>query len=426
MLETQGASRLPRITRRIAAVAIAIAAVVAPTFAAPAPVAAAGPKVVIVVGPAGGLTSEDLSRASTLAAQAASYGASVTKIVTPHATWDKVKAAAQGAKLFIYLGHGNGWPSPYAPFQGGTKDGIGVNPYDGSGTSSPVRYYGEDYIKASIKFAPGAVVLLNHLCYASGNGEPGSPEPTWDVARQRVDNYAAGFLAAGASAVIADGMTDVSHELRMVLGSGSRNLADAWRNDSESHGHTRTFASARTSGFTNYVDPTYTSSAFYRALTTKATFVTGAAATSTATATTTTTTTSTALRAKTSASLILRSSPSTSGGALTTLATGTTVRVTGALRTDSSGRTWAPVVTSSGKSGYIAAWLATFTGSATTTTSMNVRSSPSTSASIRAKLASGARVSVLGSKADASSRIWFSVKTSTGLTGWVAGWLMKP
>ena len=33
--------------------------------------------------------------------------------------------SSQGANLFIYLGHGNGWPSPYGPFERYTKDGLG-------------------------------------------------------------------------------------------------------------------------------------------------------------------------------------------------------------------------------------------------------------------------------------------------------------
>lgn len=413
-------AHLPAFARRLAVLALAIAAVGAPTLGAPSVVAAAGAKVVIVVGPTHGSTQTYIDRANIIAAQAASYGAVVTKVYTPHATWDRVRSVAQSAKLLIYLGHGNGWPSPYAPYTGATKDGFGLNPYDGSGFGSPVKYYGEDYIAASIRLAPGAVVILNHLCYASGAGEPGSPNPTWDVARQRVDNFAAGFIAAGASGVIADGHTDISHELKIVLGAGSRNLADAWRADSDSNGHTRTFASARRSGFTNYIDPDYASSGFYRALTTKSTFVTGAGATATAT------TAAAALRAKTTTAVILRSSPSSTASSLSTIASGTTVTVTGALRTDGSGRTWAPVVTSTGRTGYIAAWLASFTGSAVATTNVILRSAPSATAGKITTVTAGSRVTVLGSRADGSYRDWFSVKTSSGITGWMAGWLMKP
>jgi uncharacterized protein YraI len=407
--------------RRSAVLVLAIAAAASTGLAQPAPVAAAGPKVVVIVGPTHSSTQKYIDRANVIASKAASYGASVVKVYTPHATWAKVAAAAQGAKLLVYLGHGNGWPSPWGPWNDTTKDGFGLNPYDGSGFSSPVKYYGESYVKTTIRLAPGAVVLLNHLCYASGNSEPGYAEPTWDVARQRVDNFAAGFISAGAGAVIADGHTDLSHELAWILGSGSRNLANTWKADSEANGHLRTFASGRRTGFVNYIDPENASSAFYRALTTTSTFTVGADAGATLT-----TTTSTALRAKTTTSVILRSSPSTSGSALMTLASGATVTVSGQLRTDASGRTWAPVKTSTGRSGYIAAWLATFSGSAATVTTLNLRSSPSTSASIVAVLGPGSRVTVTGSRRDASYRAWFSVKTSTGKSGWVAAWLMKP
>ena len=91
---------------------------------------------------------------------------------TPNATWTTVKAAAQGANVFVYLGHGNGWPSVYPPFQTVTKDGLGLDPSTGADGSKHV-YYGEDYIRNNIRFAPNAVVLLYHLCYASGNTEPG-------------------------------------------------------------------------------------------------------------------------------------------------------------------------------------------------------------------------------------------------------------
>ena len=37
----------------------------------------------------------------------------MTEVYSPNATWPAVKAALQGASLVIYMGHGNGWPSPY-------------------------------------------------------------------------------------------------------------------------------------------------------------------------------------------------------------------------------------------------------------------------------------------------------------------------
>ena len=55
----------------------------------------------------------------------------------------------------------------------------------------------EGPIAESIRLAPNAVVLNHHLCYASGNSEPGLSEGTMAIAKQRVDNFAAGFVVAG-------------------------------------------------------------------------------------------------------------------------------------------------------------------------------------------------------------------------------------
>jgi len=89
---------------------LALAAVFAVGGLATRPITAeaAGRKVVIVVGPAGSSTANYILNARKLAAQARSYGAAVYEIYSPNATWAKVRSVAQGASLFIYLGHGNG------------------------------------------------------------------------------------------------------------------------------------------------------------------------------------------------------------------------------------------------------------------------------------------------------------------------------
>ena len=79
-------------------VSLAIAAVFASTGVAAHSAAAATPmKVVIVVGPVGSATSNYIYNAGKLASQARSYGASVVELYSPHATWSRVKSAAQGA-----------------------------------------------------------------------------------------------------------------------------------------------------------------------------------------------------------------------------------------------------------------------------------------------------------------------------------------
>ena len=150
------------------------------------------PKVVIIVGATHGATAGNRADADRAYAEAIKYTSNVVKVYSPYATWAKVKAAAVGASVVVYLGHGNGWPSPYTyDPKYTTKDGFGLNATSGDGDYNN-KYYGEPYV-ATLDLAPNAVVILHHLCYASGNSEPGNPEPSVSVARQRVDNYAAGL-----------------------------------------------------------------------------------------------------------------------------------------------------------------------------------------------------------------------------------------
>ena len=79
-----------------------------------------------------------------LASQARSYGATVIELYSPHATWARVKSAAQGANVLIYLGHGNGYPSPYGAFSAKyTRTAWASTRSDGSSSHT---YYGEYYI----------------------------------------------------------------------------------------------------------------------------------------------------------------------------------------------------------------------------------------------------------------------------------------
>ena len=131
---TKGAQRASgrHSLRLTTSLVIAIFVAGAGLAASPTPADAAGMKVVIVVGPAGSSTSNYIYNAKKLAAQARGYGATVYEIYTPRATWARVKSLSQGANLFIYLGHGNGYPSPYGAFSKYTKNGVGLNTTAGS------------------------------------------------------------------------------------------------------------------------------------------------------------------------------------------------------------------------------------------------------------------------------------------------------
>ncbi len=223
-------------------------------MADPPEAAAAGVKVVIVVGPVGSKTEEYRSSARHYASIARSYGASVSEIYSPNATWTKVKSALQGANLLIYLGHGNGYPSPYGAFQRYTKNGMGLNATAGNGNSN-IKYWGEYYIDRDIQMAPNSVVILNRLCYASGNSEWGSANPTKSTAIKRVDNYGAGFLRAGARAVIAEAIDSVSYTIRSLLG-GSRTMDSIFMSHPAASGaRDFTFTSTRTGWARAHLDP---------------------------------------------------------------------------------------------------------------------------------------------------------------------------
>jgi len=160
--------------------AFAVAMLVATTglFATAAPTAAASnAKVVIVVGAVGSNTAGWINGANQAADTFAQYTSNVTKIYSPNATWAAVKAAAVGANILVYIGHGSGFPNPYVGYlQPNGDNGMGLNATAGNGDSN-TQYYGENYM-AQLGLAPNALVILNHLCYASGNNEAGLTNPT--------------------------------------------------------------------------------------------------------------------------------------------------------------------------------------------------------------------------------------------------------
>lgn len=262
----QGAQRAS--SRKIRSLLISIFAalvlVTATTAAAP-DAQAATRKVVIVVGPTGSKTAEYRDGARRLASQARGYGAAVTEIYSPYATWSRVSKATIGANLLIYLGHGNGWPSPYAPFSTTSKDGMGLNSSSGNGNYN-VKYYGEYYM-ARLGLASNAIVVFNRLCYASGNSEWGRANPTKSTAIKRVDNYGYGFIKGGAQAVFASGITSPGYVLKgLFKGSSSMTMTSLfWSDPNRTLSYRSNFTSLRISGVSGRLDP-YAPSRYYRSV----------------------------------------------------------------------------------------------------------------------------------------------------------------
>ncbi len=239
------------------------------TFGVPmtAAVGPANPKVVLIVGATHGTTPTYRAWMDQVYATVRQYTTNVVRVYSPNATWSAAKAALQGASVVVYMGHGNGFPSPYRttiwPY---SMDGLGLNATAGAGDSN-TTYYGEYYLVRDVRLAPNAVVILSHLCYASGNSEPGKAAPSLSVARQRMDNFGAGFIKAGARAVIADGHGDPSYYIDQLFAS-HQTVDQIFRGKPWADGPVYTFASSRLPGFTVEYDPDQDSpvAGFYRSM----------------------------------------------------------------------------------------------------------------------------------------------------------------
>ena len=99
------------------------------------------------------------------------------------------------------------------------------------------------------------MIILNRLCYASGNSEWGAANPTKSTAIKRVDNFGAGFLRAGARAVFAEAISSVAYQIKALFRSGRTMDSIFMSHPSASSARDFKFTSARTSGYRAHMDP---------------------------------------------------------------------------------------------------------------------------------------------------------------------------
>ncbi|CAN5115649.1 hypothetical protein BH23CHL9_BH23CHL9_09450 [soil metagenome] len=178
-----------------------------------APVAAATPiRVAVIVGPVGEeLTPVYIGLAEAAATAAETRGATVARAYSPDASAENVLAAVEGANIVIYLGHGIGTPNPYSPNANpATTNGWGLNGPDAVGTHADswrdgtLAYYGESWIAANARPAPGWVMIYSNACYAPGASEGFDEPASEETAAGRVSAYSRAPLAElGASAYFA-------------------------------------------------------------------------------------------------------------------------------------------------------------------------------------------------------------------------------
>ena len=195
--------------RRLLFAALATVSLAA-SLGLPADAAASLPtaKVAIIVGPVGKLTPMYLALAERAAVEAERQGATVARAYSPNATPGNVLAAVEDANVVIYFGHGYGHPSPYGGLDTSRQNGWGLQGPAARGThddglDGELEYYGEDWIVANARPAPGFVMIYSNTCYAPGASEGGFPAATPSDALLRVANYSRPMFALGASAYYA-------------------------------------------------------------------------------------------------------------------------------------------------------------------------------------------------------------------------------
>jgi hypothetical protein len=155
---------------------------------------AQAPRALIVNAPDGDLTGEDARRLTDLLR---GQGYRVTFLEGREASWAQVKRQAQGVHVFVYAGHGSN--------QG--YDGTGGLCLSGPGyTASDPDYdiIPSSDLEASIRLAPGAIVLFQSVCRGAGSSASDGSDIGIEEAVRRVESYSRVFFTMGAAAYCAN------------------------------------------------------------------------------------------------------------------------------------------------------------------------------------------------------------------------------
>ena len=134
-------------------------------------------KVVIVVGPVGGATANYRTAPTSSPTRLAATAHRSPRSTAPTPRGRASVTPSSGANVLIYLGHGNGWPSPYYPFSTTSQERHGPQRHRVA-TGTPTRSTTASTTWPGWTWPTNAVVVLNRLCYASGNNEWGASNPT--------------------------------------------------------------------------------------------------------------------------------------------------------------------------------------------------------------------------------------------------------
>jgi hypothetical protein len=108
-------------------------------------------------------------------------------IVKAPTTWAVLRPKMEGASIVGYWGHG--------VIHGSAEE---AQTYDVHGFWIG-DFVSGDQIESQIHFAPGAIIMLFHASWASGNSDDDAGKVPSSMARMRVSNYSQAFLRAGAN-----------------------------------------------------------------------------------------------------------------------------------------------------------------------------------------------------------------------------------
>jgi uncharacterized protein YgiM (DUF1202 family) len=131
-------------------------------------------------------------------------------------------------------------------------------------------------------------------------------------------------------------------------------------------------------------------------------------------------------KVRTTSNLNVRMSPGLSGKVVTKAVQGTILSVTGSA-VSSGGYNWLPVKASDGSTGWVAdtyvipsvtSSVTSVSSSYRTSAKLNVRSTPSTKATILGQVQSYSPINVTGMSTKSAGYNWLSVKLPNGATGW--------
>jgi hypothetical protein len=159
-----------------------------------------GLKAVAIVGDVGGATSTLRDDMDGAVSALQNHGVAVTKFYYGQSsfTWVDIVAAANGASLLLYMGHGvYSGSMPYPDSVGGF--------YLGNG-----RFVTPDEIRDDLggALAPDSIVIFSHVCFSAGSSAGDPSDLPQSEASRRVRMYAQPFTDMGMAAYFANNYFD--------------------------------------------------------------------------------------------------------------------------------------------------------------------------------------------------------------------------